>query len=111
MKILFYGLVVLFAVMCFTTSYAAPVYKAKTADESVTSEDQVQVEVTEDVTVKAVYTLSYLRTALATNNAKIAQLQAENAKIQDLIDGVEPEAKKVNLKKEVVPEPPVVIEN
>ena len=108
MKILFYGMVVVFVVMCFTMSHAAPTYKAKSADETVATESMVQVEVTEDVTVKAVYTLSYLQTTKAANLSKIAELQAANAKIDELIAGVDLEAKKVKLK--VEPEPAVVEE-
>ncbi|MFH1952594.1 MAG: hypothetical protein ABIL06_13355 [Pseudomonadota bacterium] len=100
--------IVCFTICCFTLAYAEPTYKAKSADDAVASKDMVQVEVAEVITVKAVYTLSYLNTALAATNAKIAELQAEATKIQTLIDGVTVEADKVKLKvkKDVVVEEP-----
>lgn len=55
-----------------------------TKDGVVTSKDQVQVEWSEQVTAKAVYTLSHITTRIAVLRAEIFRLETELTKYQAL---------------------------
>ena len=76
----------------------AKVYEAKTKDDEVYEASQVQVEETDMVEEKKLWTLSAIDTTLAVLNTELARLQGRIVTVTALKATVKAEAGKVKLK-------------